>query len=120
MHLDLLTAVKEETGAALLLTKHLEERGSPEAEEPVHSARGRDAHLACTTHLGLAVDLDQHVAFENAQDLVGIVVAMEMPDVVGRHRLDAHDESSQTVLSARDDADFAGSHRERHRSRPGR
>jgi hypothetical protein len=114
VHLDLLTVGKEENGAALLLPKHLKECGSPEAEEPVYRAGGRDAQLAYMTHLGLAVDLDQYVPLEDAEDLVGIVVAMEVSNVVGRHRLDAHNESMQAVLRAGDDAKFAGSHRERH------
>jgi hypothetical protein len=113
VHLDLLTVGKEEI-AALLLPKHLKECGSPEAEEPVYRAGGRDAQLAYMTHLGLAVDLDQYVPLEDAEDLVGIVVAMEVSNVVGRHRLDAHNESMQAVLRAGDDAKFAGSHRERH------
>jgi hypothetical protein len=112
VHLDFLTAGEEENGAGLLLTKHLEECGSPEAEEPVYGAGGRDAQLPRMADLCLAVDLDQHVAFEDAKDLVGIIVAMEVPNVVGGHRLHAHDESPQAVLSAGDDANVAGSQRE--------
>jgi hypothetical protein len=120
VHLDLITVGEEESGAAVLLAKHLKQCRSPEAEEPVHRASGRNAQLACLAHLGHAVDFDQHVAFDDDEDLVGAVVAMEVPNVVGRYSLDAHDESLQALLRASDDANFVGSHRERHRSRPGR
>jgi hypothetical protein len=115
VYLDLLPTGEKEDGAGLLLAEHLEECGSSEAKEPVHGAGGRDAQLACMAHLCLAVHLDQHVAFEDAEDLIGIVVAVEVPNVVGRHGLDAHDESPQAVHRAGDDANVAGSHRERHR-----
>jgi hypothetical protein len=118
--LDLVTAPEEENGAGLLFTKHFQECRSPEAEKPVNGPGGCNAQLASLADLCLAVDLDQHFTFEDTEDLVGIVVAMEVPNVVGLHCLDAHDESPQTVLRASDDANVAGSHRERHRSRPGR
>jgi hypothetical protein len=114
VHLDLLPAGEEEDGARLLLSEDLEERWSPEAKKPVYGAGGRDPQLARSANLWLAVDLDQHLAFEDAQDLVGVVVAMEVPDIVGSYGLNPHDESPQAVLGAGDDANGAGSGRERH------
>jgi hypothetical protein len=118
--LDLVTTREEESGAGLLFTEHFQECRSPEAEKPVNGPGGRNAQVASMAHLCLAVDLDQHLTFEDTEDLVGLVVAMEVPNVISLHCLDAHDEPPQTVLMAGDDANVAGSHRERHRSRPAR
>jgi hypothetical protein len=114
VYLDLFTTGEEKDSAGLLLPEHLEKCGSTEPKEPVHGAGGRDAELAGMAHVCLAVDLYQHIAFEDAEDLIGFVVAMEVSDVVGRDRLHAHDESSQAVARACDDANLAGSRRERH------
>lgn len=117
VHLDFFTAGEEEDGAGLLLPEHLKKCGPPEAKEAVCGPGGHDSELTCLAYLGLAVHLDQHLAFEDAEDLVGVVVPMEVPNVVGRHGLNPHDESPQPMLGASDDANVAGPGRKRHLSR---
>jgi uncharacterized protein YxjI len=117
MYLDLLAVAEEEKGAAPLLPEHLQERGSPEPEEPVGGTGRHDTHLAGRAHPRIAVDLDEYFSLQDAQDLVGVVVAMEVSDVVGRNGLHPHDQTLQPVLRAGDHADVAGSGRERHLSR---
>jgi hypothetical protein len=114
MHFDLVAVAKEENSAAPLLAEDLQERGSPEPQESVGSPGRHDTHLARRAHPCIAVHLDEHFPLQDAQDLVGVVVAMEMSDVVGRNGLHPHDQTLQPVLRASDHADVARSSRERH------
>jgi hypothetical protein len=117
MYLDLLIVAEEENSATPLLPEDLQERGSPEPQEPVGGPGRHHAHLSGQAHPRIAVDLDEHFTVQDAQDLVGVVVAMEVSDVVGRNGLHPHDQPLQPVLRAGDHTDVAGSGRERHLSR---
>jgi hypothetical protein len=100
MHLDLVAVVEEENGAAPLFSENLQERGSPEPQEPVGGPGWHEAHLAGLAHPRIAVHLDEHLPLQDAQDLVSVVVAMEVSDVVGRNGLHLHDQTLQPVLRA--------------------
>ena len=65
----------------------------------------------------VALNLDEDLALQNREDLVGSVVAVEVSDVVGCNGLHSHDEMPQTVLRSSDDGDFVGLRRERHLGR---
>jgi hypothetical protein len=117
VHFDLLPASEEEDGARLQLPEHFEECRSSEAKEAMWGAGGRDAQLACPADSCLPINLNEHLAFEDAENLVGVVVAMEVPDFVSSDGLNLHDETSQAVLGACDDPNIAGSDRERHGSK---
>ena len=109
MHLDLLAVVEQENGCAAAPRRP--GAREPRAEEP-WGTRRYDAHLAGQAHPRITVNLDQHFPFQDAQDLVGVVVAVEVPDVVGRNRLHPHDQTLQPVPRAGDHADIAGSGRD--------
>jgi hypothetical protein len=119
MHLDLLAAAEEENRAAPLLPEDLEERRGPEPQEPVRGPSGDDTHLARLAHPRIAVHLDEHLPLQDAQDLVGVVVAMEVSDVVGRNGLHLHDQTLRPLFRAGDHSYLAGSCRERHISMSG-
>jgi hypothetical protein len=74
----------------------------------------RDPDLAGATDHRLAIDLKQHLPLQDAQDLVGVVVTMEVADLVRRDRLHLHDKSSQPLLGARDHANVTSPARKRH------
>jgi hypothetical protein len=100
MHLDIVAVVEEEDGAAPLLSENLQERGSPESQKPMGGPGWYEAHLAGRAHPRIAVHLDEHFPLQDAQDLVGVVVAMEVSDVVGRNGLHPQDQTLQPVLRA--------------------
>jgi hypothetical protein len=91
MHLYLVSARQEEDRAGMLLPEHLEERGLAQAEEAVDDAGRHDAHLARAADARLAVDLDEHLSLQDAENLVGRIMAVEVPNVVRRDGLNPHD-----------------------------
>jgi len=117
MHLDLVAAAEQENGAAALLSENLQERGNAQPQETVGGPGWHDTHLAGQAHPRIPVHLDEHFPLQNAQDLVGVVVPMEVSDLVGRNGLHLHDQTLQPLIRASDHADVAGSGRERHLSR---
>jgi hypothetical protein len=93
---------QEEDRAGLLLPEHLEHGRRPEAEEAVWAPSRCDPQLAGTADPGLAVDLDQHITLQDTQDLVGVIVTVEVPDVIGRDWLHSHDQALQPMVASGD------------------
>ena len=81
-----------------------------------HAGR-HDAYLTRAADARLAVDLDQHLCLQDAEDLVGPVVTVEVCDLVGRHGLNEHDETTQPMLGAGHFSDLVAPARERHLNR---
>jgi hypothetical protein len=67
----------------------------------VRGPSGHDTHLAGLAHPRIAVHLDEDLPLQDAQDLLGVVVAMEVSDVVARNGLHLHDQTLQPVVSQR-------------------
>jgi hypothetical protein len=114
MHLDIASAREQEDAARVLLPEHLEERRRAEPEEAVDRTGGHDPQLALAADARLAVHLDEDLSLQDAEDLVGAVVAVEVADVVCRDGLDPHDQTMQAVTGTRDVPDLVASPRERH------
>src|SRR4029453_2468117 len=102
----------------MLLAEDLQDPGRAEPPKAVHGTGRHDPHLARATHARLAVDLDEHLSFQYAQELLGPVVAVEIRDLVRRDGLNQQDEPIQPVLRPREVSDFPSLRRERHRSDP--
>lgn len=114
MNLDLLVVSKKKDCAASLFAEHLEKRRNTAASEAVRAPGGHDPHLTWTAEPRLSVDLDQDLPLQYVEDLVGVVVAMKVTDVVRCDGLHPHDESSQPVLGSGEHADVGGPGRKRH------
>jgi hypothetical protein len=80
----------------------------------VYGARWCNSHLAGPADSRVAVDLDEDLSFQDREDLVGAVVAMEVSDVVGSDGLHSYDEALQPLLGSGDHADVTGPGRKRH------
>jgi hypothetical protein len=74
--LDLVAPGEKEHRGAALLAGHLEQGGGAEPAEAVRASSRHDPHLACAADLRLSVDLDEHLSFDYAQDLITVVVTM--------------------------------------------
>jgi hypothetical protein len=85
-----------------------------EPAKAVHGTGRHDPHLARATHARLAVDLDEHLSFQYAQELLGPVVAVEIRDLVRGDGLNQQDEPIQPVLRPREVSDLPCLRRERH------
>jgi hypothetical protein len=117
MHLDLVATRQQEDRAGMLLPDHLEERGLAQADEAVDGAGRHDAHLALAADTSLAADLDEHLSLQDAENLVGRIMSVEVPHVIRRDGLNPHDEAAQPVLGPCNVSDLVTPARERHRDR---
>jgi hypothetical protein len=102
VNLFLSSVGQEEDRTGTLLPEHLEYGRRSEAEEAVWAPSRCDPQLAGTADPRFAVDLDQHLALQDTQDLVGVVVTVEVPDVIGRDWLHSHDQASQPMVAPGD------------------
>jgi hypothetical protein len=89
-----------------------------EPAEAVGGTGRHDPHLTWAADARLAVDLDENLSFQYAQDLLDPVVAVEIRDLVRRDGLNEQDEPIQPVLRPREVSDLPSRHRERHRPDP--
>jgi hypothetical protein len=112
---DLLAVGKKEDCAARLLAYNFEQCGDTSAPEPVGAARRCDGDLAGTTDPRFSIDLNRYLSLENAEDLVGVVVTVQVRYLVRCNRLHLHNQSPQPVLGAGEHADVARPRRKRHK-----
>jgi hypothetical protein len=90
-----LAGLHREGGSAAPLSDDLQERGSARTSKAVRDPRWHDGGVADRAPVDLGPHTKEHLAADDAQDLIACVVAMEISHLLRRYWLQLHHQPTQ-------------------------